>query len=58
MGKLLRINQVCRDLGVGRTTVYSLMKDNQLEYVKIGKLRRIPEDSLEEYKERLRDHDQ
>jgi excisionase family DNA binding protein len=41
-------------LEVGRTTVYELIATGELESVKVGRLRRIPEVALVEYVERLR----
>jgi excisionase family DNA binding protein len=38
---LARIHEATRFLGVSRTTVYRLMEDGQLAYVKFGKSRRI-----------------
>ncbi len=41
-------------LGVGRTYMFHLIATGQIESVKIGKLRKIPSDALEEYIDRLR----
>lgn len=43
-------------LGLGRTTVYTLMKTGELESVQIGRLRRIPTSALHEYAARLLQH--
>lgn len=41
-------------LGIGRTKVFALMSEGQLESVQIGRSRRIPRASLEAYVARLR----
>lgn len=41
-------------LELGRTTVYELIRTGELESVKVGRLRRIPEVALVEFVERLR----
>lgn len=49
MGSLLTAEQVAKRLGVGRSTVFSLMGRGDLASVKIGRLRRVTEASLEDY---------
>ena len=44
---LLTIPEAARRLSVGRSTVYSMLKSGVLASVAIGRLRRIPSDSLE-----------
>jgi excisionase family DNA binding protein len=46
---LLRPEEVAKALGVGRTTVFELMRVGELRSVKIGKSRRIPTDAVREY---------
>src|SRR6266852_4749672 len=41
-------------LGVGRTYMFHLIATRQIESVKIGKLRKVPSDALDEYIDRLR----
>jgi excisionase family DNA binding protein len=41
-------------LGISRSRVYELMQGGDLEYVKIGRSRRIPADALEAFVARLR----
>ena len=40
-------------LRVGRTRMYSLLKSGELQSVKIGRSRRVPASSLDEYVGRL-----
>jgi excisionase family DNA binding protein len=37
-----RVNEFCRVVGLGRTTVYALIAQNKLASVKIGNRRLIP----------------
>lgn len=54
MEKLLLSPEEVGDLlGVGRSTVYDLMRLRVLPSVKIGRARRIPTSSLKEYVDRL-----
>jgi excisionase family DNA binding protein len=46
---LLRPEEAAQALGVGRTTVYELLRTGELRSVRIGALRRIPTDTLAEY---------
>ena len=50
---LLRPEEVARALGVGRTTVYELIRVGELRSVKIGNSRRISAAALADYVERL-----
>lgn len=51
---LLRIEEAALRLGVKRTTMYHLVRRGEIESVRIGRLRRIPQACLEEYVEDLR----
>ena len=51
---LLSVEEAAQRLHIGRSTVYTLVAQNQLESVKIGKLRRIPAQALEDYVATLR----
>jgi excisionase family DNA binding protein len=46
---LLRPEEVAQALGIGRTTVFELMRSGELRSVKIGVSRRIPADAVAEY---------
>jgi excisionase family DNA binding protein len=54
---LLSVDEAAQRLHIGRSTVYTLVAQNQLESVKIGKLRRIPATALDDYVASLRDAD-
>jgi excisionase family DNA binding protein len=51
---LLTDDQTAHLLGVGRTTVWKLLRENQLETVRIGRCRRIVRASALAYVDRLR----
>lgn len=50
---LLTVEQAARRLSIGRTTMYALLKDGQINSVRVGRLRRIPVEALTEYTARL-----
>lgn len=50
---LLSPEEAAELLGVGRSTVYDLMRIGALTSVKIGRARRIPVNALREYVDRL-----
>jgi excisionase family DNA binding protein len=52
---VLTIEQAARRLGIGRTLMYSLVMDGEIESVTIGRLRRIPVECLTEYVTKLRE---
>ena len=43
---LHNINEACRELGIGRTSLYELIKDGELHVVKIGSRTLIPDAEL------------
>ena len=55
---VLTIEQAARRLGIGRTLMYSLVMNGEIESVTIGRLRRIPVECLTEYVTKLRDAQQ
>jgi len=54
---LLTVEEAAERLGIGRTLMYSLVASSQVESVRIGRLRRIPDDALQEFVLRLRSFD-
>jgi excisionase family DNA binding protein len=51
---LLTVEQAARRLGVGRSTMYGLIAQGEVESIQIGHLRRIPVDALAEFVDRRR----
>lgn len=54
---LLTVEQAARQLSVGRTTMYALIKAGHINTVRIGHLRRVPADALTDYINQLTDHE-
>jgi excisionase family DNA binding protein len=50
---LLHFEEAGAAIGVGRTTVYKLVRNGELQAVKIGRRRAITTASIREYVERL-----
>jgi excisionase family DNA binding protein len=50
---LLTPEQAARALGLGRTTVYALIREGELRSVRLGRSRRIPYANVIEFVERL-----
>jgi excisionase family DNA binding protein len=51
---LVTTDVAARQLGCGKTTVYKLISDGELQTVKVGRLRRVPVAAITEYVDRLR----
>jgi len=51
---VLTVEQAAQRLGIGRTLMYSLVSNGDVESVTIGRLRRVPADALTTYINRLR----
>lgn len=51
---LLTVEEAAERLSIGRTLMYALVKDGEVESVQIGRLRRIPADALPRYLQQLR----
>lgn len=51
--ELLTIEEAAQRLGIGRTTMYALIKAGQVRTVTIGRLRRVPTFCLDEYVQNL-----
>lgn len=50
---LLTVEAAAEQLSIGRTYMYQLLKNGQIESVKVGRLRRIPAVALTAYARRL-----
>ncbi|MDQ4032732.1 MAG: excisionase family DNA-binding protein [Actinomycetota bacterium] len=50
---LLTVEAAAQRLSIGRTTMYALLKDGQINSVRIGRLRRVPAEALTAYISRL-----
>jgi excisionase family DNA binding protein len=50
---MLTAEQAAEAIGVGRTTMFALIKSGEIKSIRIGRLRRVPLDSIEAYTNRL-----
>lgn len=46
---LLTIEDVCRELGIGKNTAYGLVKDKEIKSAKVGKRHLIHRAELQKY---------
>lgn len=46
----LRLYEVCRNLAVSRSTLHKMLRNNELGFIWIGKVRRVSKYTLAEYK--------
>jgi excisionase family DNA binding protein len=53
LATLLSVEDAAQRLSIGRTTMYTLLKDGQINSVRIGRLRRVPAEALTAYTARL-----
>lgn len=51
---LLTVEEAARELGIGRTRMFDLIKARSVDSVKVGRARRVPAAALTEYVEKLR----
>ena len=51
---LFTVEQVAQILGIGRSTVFQLIKSEQIESIRLGRSRRIPVDAMQNYVDELR----
>jgi excisionase family DNA binding protein len=51
---LLTVSEAAQRLGIGRSLLYELLADGQVESIHVGRLRRIPIDALSDYINRQR----
>ncbi|MEW1911549.1 helix-turn-helix domain-containing protein [Kitasatospora sp. NPDC085895] len=45
----LTVEEAARRLGIGRTTMYALIRTGEVPSIPIGRLRRVPAEALPEY---------
>lgn len=50
---LLTVQEAADQLGIGRTLTYKLMRNGELDSVRIGRLRRIPLSAVQKYAHHL-----
>jgi excisionase family DNA binding protein len=51
---LLTVSEAAQRLGIGRSLLYELLAEGQVESIHVGRLRRIPIDALAAYIDRQR----
>ena len=51
---LFTVEQVAQILGIGRSTVFQLIKAEKIESIRLGRSRRIPIDAMQNYVDDLR----
>lgn len=49
MDRLLRVDEVCARLALGRTRVYELIQSGELVSLHVGAARRVPESALAQF---------
>ncbi|MFI6026364.1 excisionase family DNA-binding protein [Amycolatopsis magusensis] len=50
---LLTVEEAAEYLGVGRTLMYQLIKDQEIETIRIHRLRRVPREAVTAYARRI-----
>ncbi|WP_031470165.1 helix-turn-helix domain-containing protein [Sciscionella sediminilitoris] len=55
---LLTVEEAAHQLGIGRTSMYDLVRKGAIESVRIGNLRRIPTEAITAYVQRLTEQQQ
>ena len=50
--ELLKVSEVAKILGIGRTTTYELIRTRAIPSIRLGKTLRIPEKALREFIEK------
>jgi excisionase family DNA binding protein len=51
---LLSVVEAARRLGIGRTLMYELLRSGQMPSVRLGRLRKVPSEAVEEFVSELR----
>ena len=52
---LLRVELAAERLGIGRSTLYQMIRRGEIESITIGSARRIPVEAINDYVQRLRE---
>jgi excisionase family DNA binding protein len=52
--RLLKVEEAAQRLAIARTSMFHLLATGEVESIRVGRLRRIPVECLEEYVGRLR----
>lgn len=52
--RLLNINDGCEAIGLGRSTLYRLIRTGQIETVKVGSRRLIPTEAIDQFIDSLK----
>lgn len=50
---LLTVQEAAEQLGIGRTLVYKLIRNGEIDSLRIGRLRRVPAAAVQDYARRL-----
>lgn len=50
---LLTIEEAAEQLGIGRTLMYKLIGNGEIDSIRIGRLRRVPTAAIQDYARRL-----
>ena len=48
-GRLISIEELMKQLDIGKTTAYQLLSSGELRALKIGRVWKIPEDAVDHY---------
>ena len=46
---LLTVDQMCQLLNIGKNSAYKLLKTSEIQSFKIGRIWKIPKDSIDKY---------
>lgn len=52
---LLTVEEAADRLGIGRSLMYELISSGQVASIRVGRLRRVPQESLTDYVKAMRD---
>ena len=51
---VMTVEDLMEYLSIGKTTAYKILKSGKIKVIRIGKLYRIPKQSVDEYIEKMR----